>query len=509
MMFSPHLRRQSRRSVRLEPSYRRATPPRASIRSRLTAPAVRVGSERRGYVLILEGSSERSLAEKTKSDDMTPTRGNVVAILSNSGKANPRAFAEERLGVLASNHKSAGNDAAALRCEITVPEGSHGGGCDHPTPTLITLSRKTAPRPFKPRGTNNQPLPVPTRSVVVEAPDAVTLRQRTVKTTSFGTAGMHCAAVSLLKRTARLSDILRHMGHGNSGQDPDWVPPSDAEILAAYYRRMMAKQRWTKAQAALTSIRAMQGGLLGALGGGAAQKAKAFPAFGAIPGAEPKPPPPPPPRPVTPEDPDSPRSHTPTPFVVVKPRRASITELTSGARAKAQASAMMGRMPKEKDVRRMLRELAGDWFVVFVDTKFDMILAAMSGECTSEVFAAVGGDGTLYFGTDRASMPSDDDDDAEVVQFPRSTYFCGRCAQSSSLVFKRFTARLSSSVETTPSTTPLTTPERSLPVSPEPPEEEVVSLSLEDGAGAGPVVEGKAPPMPTVVAKPETGTSSA
>ena len=404
---------------------------------------------------------------------MPPTRGNVVAILSNSGKANPRAFAEERLGVLASNHKSAGNDAAALRCEITVPEGSHGGG------------------------------------VVVEAPDAVTLRQRTVKTTSFGTAGMHCAAVSLLKRTARLSDILRHMGHGNSGQDPDWVPPSDAEILAAYYRRMMAKQRWTKAQAALTSIRAMQGGLLGALGGGAAQKAKAFPAFGAIPGAEPKPPPPPPPppRPVTPEDPDSPRSHTPTPFVVVKPRRASITELTSGARAKAQASAMMGRMPKEKDVRRMLRELAGDWFVVFVDTKFDMILAAMSGECTSEVFAAVGGDGTLYFGTDRASMPSDDDD-AEVVQFPRSTYFCGRCAQSSSLVFKRFTARLSSSVETTPSTTPLTTPERSLPVSPEPPEEEVVSLSLEDGAGAGPVVEGKAPP-PTVVAKPETGTSSA
>ena len=69
-------------------------------------------------------------------------------------------------------------------------------------------------------------------------------------------------------------------------------------------------------------------------------------------------------------------------------------------------------------------------------------------------------------------MPSSDD--VEVVEFPRSTYFCGRCAPSSSLVFKRFTARLSSSVETTP----LTTPERSLPVSPEPPEEEVVSLSL-------------------------------
>ena len=45
---------------------RRATPPRASIRSRLTVPAVRVGSERRGHVLILEGSSERSLAEKPK-----------------------------------------------------------------------------------------------------------------------------------------------------------------------------------------------------------------------------------------------------------------------------------------------------------------------------------------------------------------------------------------------------------------------------------------------------------
>jgi hypothetical protein len=61
---------------------------------------------------------------------MPDMRGNVVAILSNSGKANPRAFAEERLGVLASNHKNAGNDAAALRCEMTVPEGSNGGGCD-------------------------------------------------------------------------------------------------------------------------------------------------------------------------------------------------------------------------------------------------------------------------------------------------------------------------------------------------------------------------------------------
>lgn len=357
-----------------------------------------------------------------------------------------------------------------------------------------------APRPFKPEELTISLSPSQTRSVVVEAPDSVTLRQRTVKTTSFGTTGMHCAAVSRLKRTARLSDILRHMGHGNSGQDPDWVPPSDAEILAAYYRRMMAKQRWTKAQAALTSIRAMQGGLLGALGGGAAQKAKAFPAFGAIPGAEPKPPPPPP-RPLTPEDPNSPRSHSPAPFVVVKPRRASVTELTSGAAAKAKASATMGKMPKEKDLRRMLRELAGDWFVVFVDTQFDMILAAVSGECTSEVFAAVGGDGTLYFGTDRESMPSSDD--VEVVEFPRSTYFCGRCAPSSSLVFKRFTARLSSSVETTP----LTTPERSLPVSPEPPEEEVVSLSLEDRAAAGPVVESKAPP--TVVATPETVASSA
>lgn len=80
---------------------------------------------------------------------MSPTRGNVVAILSNSGKANPRAFAEERLGVLASNHKSAGNDAAALRCEITVPEGSHGGGCDHPTPTRDNAITKNGPATFQ------------------------------------------------------------------------------------------------------------------------------------------------------------------------------------------------------------------------------------------------------------------------------------------------------------------------------------------------------------------------
>ena len=312
---------------------------------------------------------------------------------------------------------------------------------------------------------------------------------------------MHCAAVSLIKRTARLGDILQFMGHGNSRHDPDWVPPPDAEILAAYFRRMMAKQRWTKAQSALKTIRAMQGGLLGALGGGAAQKAKAFPAFGSVPGAEPKPPPPPPPppedtRPKTPEDPDSPRSHTPTPFTVVKPRRASVSELTSGASAKAKASAAMGKMPKEKDVRRMLREFRGDWFVVFIDTRFDMILAACSDECTSEVFAAVDSDGTLYFGTDRASMPSGDDD-AEVVEFPKSSYFCGRCTPSNSLVFRRFTTRVSLSVENSPLTTPERTPEqRSVVTSPEPPEEEVVRLSLEDKAG--PVVESAAHPLQTV-----------
>ena len=358
------------------------------------------------------------------------------------------------------------------------------------------------PATFRTSGTNKQPVPVPSpRSVVVEHPDAVTRRRRVVKTTSFGTAGMHCAAVSLIKRTARLGDILQFMGHGNSRHDPDWVPPPDAEILAAYFRRMMAKQRWTKAQSALKTIRAMQGGLLGALGGGAAQKAKAFPAFGSIPGAEPKPPPPPPPpedtRPKTPEDPDSPRSHTPTPFTVVKPRRASVSELTSGASAKAKASAAMGKMPKEKDVRRMLREFRGDWFVVFVDTRFDMILAACSDECTSEVFAAVDGDGTLYFGTDRGSMPSGDDE-SEVVEFPKSSYFCGRCTSpSSSLVFRRFTTRVSSSVENSPLTTPERTPElRSVVTSPEPPEEEVVRLSLEDKAG--PVVESAAHPLQTV-----------
>ena len=82
---------------------------------------------------------------------MPPTRGNVVAILSNSGKANPRAFAEERLGVLASNHKSAGDDAAALRCEIVVPEGSHGGGCDpqpkHTRDNAIFITKFRVSRP--------------------------------------------------------------------------------------------------------------------------------------------------------------------------------------------------------------------------------------------------------------------------------------------------------------------------------------------------------------------------
>ena len=44
---------------------------------------------------------------------------------------------------------------------------------------------------------------------------------------------------------------MRHYSLGNEATDPNMPPPSDSSILMAYYGKMMAKQRWSKANNAL------------------------------------------------------------------------------------------------------------------------------------------------------------------------------------------------------------------------------------------------------------------
>ena len=61
----------------------------------------------------------------------------------------------------------------------------------------------------------------------------------------------YSVALSRLKRTAALAPIMQWMGLGNEATDPNMPPPSDSSILMAYYGKMMAKQRWSKAHNAL------------------------------------------------------------------------------------------------------------------------------------------------------------------------------------------------------------------------------------------------------------------
>ena len=78
---------------------------------------------------------------------------------------------------------------------------------------------------------------------------------------------MYCVARSAIKRTAKLGGILQWMGVSNDMTNPDFVPPNDADIIAAHYRRMMARQRWTKANKALSALKAMQNAGKGLFGG--------------------------------------------------------------------------------------------------------------------------------------------------------------------------------------------------------------------------------------------------
>ena len=65
------------------------------------------------------------------------------------------------------------------------------------------------------------------------------------------------------------------------------------------------------------------------------------------------------------------------------------------------------------------------------------MLAARSETCqAANLFAAVAADGTVYVGDEPGAMP----EDAAAFEFPRGTFFCGRCAGNGDddVVFRRF-----------------------------------------------------------------------
>ena len=56
---------------------------------------------------------------------------------------------------------------------------------------------------------------------------------------------VHCVTHSHLKRTAQLSGIMQWMGLANDMSNPNFVPPTDAELMMAYYNKAGGRGRST------------------------------------------------------------------------------------------------------------------------------------------------------------------------------------------------------------------------------------------------------------------------
>ena len=248
---------------------------------------------------------------------------------------------------------------------------------------------------------------------------------------------MYCVARSAIKRTAKLGGILQWMGVSNDMTNPDFVPPNDADIIAAHYRRMMARQRWTKANKALSALKAMQNAGKGLFGGasGSAKRPDAASPLAAPPLAASSPS-----GRFIPARPDSPpdgivRARLSDASKAPAPARASFEPGVGPARASSEPAT--GQLPKRSDVRRFLRDIEGSWCFVIVDVKKDLVLAAMSDECEAagKLFAAVAEDGAVVFGDDPATVP----DAVAAVDVPPGTYYVGRVAEDVADVdFRRF-----------------------------------------------------------------------
>jgi len=338
--------------------------------------------------------------------------GNLLAILSGNLLANVDAYAAERLGALERLRADAGDKESAARCVMVVAEGGCGSG------------------------------------YACEAPDPVTARSRMPKVSACdGTNVVYCVTHSQLRRTAQLAGILQWMGLSNDMSNPNFTPPTDAELIMAYFNKMMAKQRWQRAGAALASLRLLRGRMEGS------HKNPSWAAAAAVASTP------------VPEDsfkrqprysrnkqlemeavdeqdapapPDSPTGspvHARVSFSAPRAPRMSISFVQGDIGASSIAKRTMEQLPRPHDVREMLRNIAGQFCFVILDVRKDFILAACSEDCEKDMLASVAEDGTLFFGTDPDAMP----ENCTIMEFPKGTYFIGRYNGNGvdDLVFKR------------------------------------------------------------------------
>lgn len=215
-------------------------------------------------------------------------------------------------------------------------------------------------------------------------------------TTHTSSNGAQCISVSRLKRTAALNGIMQWMGLANDMTDPDLPPPSDSQLLAAYYSKLLAKQRWSKANSALGALRAMK------LSGG----------IGALTAA---------PAPAADSPTDSP-SDSPVHPKMVRGQRMSVSFLKGDSIAKNLAEKNMAKLPKATDIKNFLRELNGHFAFCILDIKQEFAFAALSQDANVELYAGVGDDGSLMFTTELTALPKD----CQSAQIPKGHYFLGR-----------------------------------------------------------------------------------
>lgn len=242
--------------------------------------------------------------------------------------------------------------------------------------------------------------------------------------------GPTVVCVGRLKRTAALAPIMQWMGLGNEATDPNMPPPSDAQLIMAYYSKMMAKQRWSKANNALGALRAMKmvggGGLGGLLGGGGSKGPLGALGKGTVKMPEQ----------AQSDSPNDTPEASPVHPKLVRNTRMSVSFVQNDPKAKNLATSNMARLPKATDIKNILRTLQGSWVFCLLDPKQEYAFVAVSEDAETPLYSAVTDDGCILFSTAVMALPKD----CEVLQMPKGSYFIGRYNGNrlKDLVFKTF-----------------------------------------------------------------------
>lgn len=182
-------------------------------------------------------------------------------------------------------------------------------------------------------------------------------------------------------------NVLSSMGFNQDNTDPNAPPPTDAHLVMGYFGKVMAKQRWGKANKAISALGALK------KAGGLAALAQAQ------------------------LDAEA-RSDRPC-------GRVSITALAADPGAGAVTSTMND-VPSDADLAEMLSKLKGNFSCVLIEQAKNFMFAARSEGSSVPLYWGHLLDGSVMFASAIECFP----EEAAPQEFPAGYMYCGRCGES-------------------------------------------------------------------------------